>query len=155
MKVSECRATDQIFQHIDGDVTPHVTRFFNASALMRHICANPDAAGRYVSEFSDDLKRHLMTRAGVEMPRVLALPPEALRVPALAVNFVLSDGSERQVIIDGNHRLRRLLMEGANTFRFFLVEEPVWKHFLVEQEGVLAEAAKLSMDELQKVSYSF
>jgi hypothetical protein len=63
---------------------------------------------------------------GVEIEHALRLPVSALSIPGI---YITKDGG--QILVDGAHRMWRRWKAGYDCFYAYVVEEDVWKHFVV------------------------
>lgn len=125
----EHRETDQVFSYYHGDEMLH----FNATLLARLHKQMPGEFRRITMTLDEQTYNLCMDHRGIEEDKVTNLRPRDLREPGYAVFF--DEGSF--TMIDGHHRLVRRYRGGVRVMDFYVTDDQVWKHCLVEysEEG--------------------
>jgi hypothetical protein len=133
----EHRESDQVFSYYHGNKLMH----FNASLLARLHKSMPGEFRRITLDITQGEYDLCMQHRGVEEPKVAGLPARQLREPGYGVMF--EDGSF--TIIDGHHRLVRRFRGGVRVMDFWVTDETIWRHCLVEytEEGEREISASL------------
>lgn len=120
----EHRETDQVFSYYHGDRMLH----FNATLLSRLHKSMPNEFRRITMDIGQAEYDLCMQHRGIEEAKVEALRPRDLREPGYAVLF----DENTFTIVDGHHRLVRRYRGGVRVMDFWVTDEQIWEHCLVE-----------------------
>lgn len=144
----EHRENDQVFSYWHGSKLLH----FNTSLLARLREQMPKEFRRVTMTIGAPEYDLCMKQRGVEEEKVEKLTPPQLRDPGYAVMFEEGTFS----IVDGHHRLVRRYRGGVRVMDFFVTQEAVWTHCLVEYteegESKIAEALPPRTDESEQIA---
>lgn len=115
---------DQIFTHIDSSTRKETVY---AVTLLRRYC---ESAGHPISEIPIDgpAAKMILRNRGLEKPRFRRAVMASTYQPLL---FCFQpDGTH--LLVDGSHSYVAMFTKNRRTALAYLVDEPIWRHFLVE-----------------------
>ena len=142
MHWSKLPITDQIFTHVEPGTSRNTV--IAASALRRHCESVAHPQVRVPLE-----ARHtklIMTKRGVEKPRLQLAMQTKIYLPLLFCHWP----DDTHLLVDGSHSYCAQFYKGHVTSQRFaeayIVEQPIWKNFIVTGLEDVTEEALLASD---------
>lgn len=128
MKIAELGPTDQVFTWVDPD-TNETLHFAATKALFWCVGAivRGECTGGLVP-LNEQLKRVLTEQRSIDQEHVKSLTEQQAKMPI--VICMMPDGTG--LTIDGHHRAWAAFQRGDTEIRAFILEEPQWRRFIIE-----------------------
>lgn len=130
----------QIFSFKGHDT--NIMLHFNLDTISAAIKADPAIAELVTFQIFDKDYRHIRYANGVEDAHLERIKNS----PFLFEPVMFAVTGDSQILIDGNHRVVRMYLDGYRHMRGYLVPEGVWSNHLVKFPPVLDRLSEVILD---------